>query len=238
LVQAPLPEYWPTNGWRTSAPSAQGVNGAELDAAIGAALKKKLPLHGVLVIRHGYIVKERYFDTYDVSTPHDLYSCTKSFVSALAGIAFQKRYLTDLAAPVLGFFSDREFARRDARKEAMKLEDLLTMSSGLAWVESDSTYNEMYKSSRDWAKFVLDLPMLADPGTQFRYNSGNSIVLAAIIQQPSGKGTYEFAQEKTVGAAGHPRPLVGPGSIRPSHRRLGAQAPAPRDGEARLPVSS
>jgi len=43
-VQAPLPEYWPTNGWRTSAPSAQGVNGAELDAAIEAALKKKLPL--------------------------------------------------------------------------------------------------------------------------------------------------------------------------------------------------
>jgi CubicO group peptidase (beta-lactamase class C family) len=200
-AQAPLPEYWPTNGWRTSVPSAQGVNGAELDTAIEAALKEKLPLHGLLMIRHGYIVKERYFDIYDVSTAHDLYSCTKSFVSALAGIAFQKGYLTDLAAPVLGFFPDREFTQRDARKEAIKLEDLLTMSSGLAWVEGQSVYNEIYRS-RDWAKFVLDLPMLADPGMQFRYNSGNSIVLAAIIQQVSGKDTCEFARENLFGPLG------------------------------------
>jgi CubicO group peptidase (beta-lactamase class C family) len=194
--------YWPTNGWRTSAPSAQGVNGAELDAAIEAALKKRLALHGVLVIRHGYIVKERYFAPYEVSTAHELYSCTKSFVSALAGIALQKGYLTGVTAPVLGFFPDRKFAQVDARKEAMKIEDLLTMSSGLAWVEGDSTYNQMYRSSRDWVKFVLDLPMTAPPGTRFLYCSGNSIVLSAIIQQASGKDMYEFARENLFGPLG------------------------------------
>ena len=113
-------------------PSAQGVNGAEVDAALEAAPKKKLPLHGLLVIRHGYVVKESYFDAYTEGTPHELYSCTKSFVSALAGIAVQKGYLTDLTAPVLGFFPDRDIAQRDARKEAMTIEDALTMRSGLS----------------------------------------------------------------------------------------------------------
>jgi CubicO group peptidase (beta-lactamase class C family) len=77
----------------------------------------------------------------------------------------------------------------------MKIEDLLTMRSGLDWVEADATYNELYTSSRDWVKFVLDLPMSSDPGTKFLYSSGNSIVLAAIIQRASGKDLYQFAKQ-------------------------------------------
>jgi CubicO group peptidase (beta-lactamase class C family) len=214
------------------------LNGRELDAALDAPLKKKLPLHGVLVMRHGYIVKEKYFDAYDVGTPHELYSCTKSFVSALAAIAIQKGYLTDLAAPVLSFFPDKDVARRDARKEAMTIEDLLTMRSGLSWEDGDSTYKEMYKSSRDWVKYVLDLPMSTDPGTRFLYSSGNSIVLSAIIQRASGKDTYDFARETLFEPLGIHAPPLESGSVRPSHRRLGIAAHAARDGEARLPVSS
>jgi CubicO group peptidase (beta-lactamase class C family) len=125
------------------------VNGAELDAAVEAAAKKHLPLHGLVVIRHGYIVKEKYFSYFDASTAHELYSCTKSFVGALAGIAFQKGYLIDVTAPVLGFFPDRKFARVDTRKEAMKIEDLLTMSSGLDWAEGESTYRMLDRPLRD-----------------------------------------------------------------------------------------
>jgi CubicO group peptidase (beta-lactamase class C family) len=196
------PQYWPTNGWRNSPPAAQGVNGAALNAAIDAAVKKDLALHGVLVIRHGYIVMERYFAPYAADIPHELYSCTKSFVSALVGIAFEKGYLKDVTATVLPLFPGKKFARRDARKNAMRIEDLLTKTSGLAWEEGDSTYATMYTSSRDWVKFVLDRPMSDPPGARFLYSSGNSIVLSALIQETSGKDTYELAQQTLFGPLG------------------------------------
>jgi CubicO group peptidase (beta-lactamase class C family) len=84
----------------------------------------------------------------------------------------------------------------------MKVEDLLTMSSGLGWVEGDDTYRQMYASSRDWVQFVLDLPMKADPGRRFNYSSGNSHILSAIIQAKSGMKASEFAQAHLFGPLG------------------------------------
>ena len=63
------------------------MDGARLDAVLEAARQRNLNLHGLLVIRHGYVVKEKYFSPYNESASHALHSCTKSFVSALMGIA-------------------------------------------------------------------------------------------------------------------------------------------------------
>ena len=76
----------------------------------------------------------------------------------------------------------------------MTVENLLTMRSGLGWVEADTTYREMYATQRDWVAYVLDLPMASDPEPSSRYSSGNSHVLSAIIQK-TGKGTYGLARE-------------------------------------------
>ncbi len=58
----------------------------------------------------------------------------------------------------------------------MSLEDLLTMSSGLDWIEADQTYSAMYRS-KDWVDYVMGLPVADDPGKSFRYCSGCSHVL-------------------------------------------------------------
>jgi CubicO group peptidase (beta-lactamase class C family) len=186
-------EYWPTKGWRSSTAKAQGMDAAKLKAALDSAQKQNLLLHGVLVIRHGYIVLEKYFAPYDQSVAHSLYSCTKSFVSALTGIAIDKKYIASVSRPVLSFFKGKSFAQVNASKRAMTVENLLTMSSGLDWSEGDDTYGRMYSSSQDWVKFVLDTPMTATPGQVFNYCSGCSHLLAAIIQKTSGMNTYDFA---------------------------------------------
>lgn len=178
------------------------MDGAKLDAALVSARKQGLDLHGVLVIRHGFIVKEMYFPPYTAHTTHELYSCTKSFVSALTGIAVDKGLIPDVSLPVLGFFPGKTFAHTDSRKRAMKVEDLLTMSAGLGWVEGDETYRRMYMSSRDWVQFVLDTPMTAEPGQRFTYNSGCSHILSAIIQEKSGMRTDEFARAYLFGPLG------------------------------------
>jgi CubicO group peptidase (beta-lactamase class C family) len=194
---------WPTRGWRTSTPEAQGMDPAKLDAALDEVRQRDLALHAMLVIRHGYIVKEKYFSAYNEGASHDLFSCTKSFVSALMGIAVDKGYVTDVALPVLGFFPGRSFAGTDARKKAITVDNLLTMSSGLEWVEGDETYRRMDTlPGGDWVSFVLDLPMAAEPGHRFNYSSGGSHILAAIIQQSSGKSLYDFARASLFGPLG------------------------------------
>jgi CubicO group peptidase (beta-lactamase class C family) len=137
-----------------------------------------------------------------------LYSCTKSVTSALVGIALDQGHIQSVEQPVLSFFPERTVANLDARKEAMKLEHLLTMTDGLDWVRKDvrftssgDTTPEMTRS-RDWVQFTLDRPMAEEPGTRWNYNSGASHLLSATIQETTGMTALEFAEEHLFGPLG------------------------------------
>jgi CubicO group peptidase (beta-lactamase class C family) len=92
----------------------------------------------------------------------------------------------------------------DVRKQAMRLEDILTMTAGLEWVEWDAAYEPgtgndlvlMIDSAPDWTQYVLDRPMVADPGSIFLYNSGASHLLSAVVTELSGMPASEFAAER------------------------------------------
>jgi CubicO group peptidase (beta-lactamase class C family) len=188
-----LGDNWPTQGWRSETPESQGMDAAILSGGMEYIEQNNITLHSLLIIRHGVIVSETYFSSYQADTLHELYSITKSFTSTGLGIALDQGKLQDVDQQVLDFFPGQEFANKDARKESMRIKDLLTMTSGLEWVESDATYRAMYMSS-DWVKFVLDLPMAADPGSEFLYCSGCSHVLSAIVQQGTGQNLRDFLQ--------------------------------------------
>jgi CubicO group peptidase (beta-lactamase class C family) len=141
--------------------------------------KKSLDVDGVVVVRNGYIVAEAYYGSYQQDTRHRQYSCTKSFISALVGIAIEMGYLpAGVDQPVLECFPGQTFANPDPRKDALTLEHLLTMSAGLSWVEGDDVYRQMWQSG-DWVKFVLDRRMVADPGAKFNYSSGSRMCCRA-----------------------------------------------------------
>jgi len=186
--------YWPTETWRTSTPEEQGMDSQKLDQMLAAIQEKHLNFHSLLVIRNGYLVSETYFGSYQRDTRHELYSCTKSFVSTLIGIAIDKGYIDGTDHRILDFFSDRMFANTSRQKDDMTLEDVLTMRAGLDWEEGDPAYRAMYQSP-DWVKFVLDKPMSQPPGSQFNYCSGCSHLLSAILQQTTGMKTRDFAEQ-------------------------------------------
>ena len=169
------------------------MDSEHLERLFLAVTERSIELHSVLIVRHGYIVTEAYFPPYEQDTKHDVWSVTKSFVSALVGIAIEKGYIDGVTQPVLDFFPDRAVANRDSRKEAMTLEHLLTMTSGLDW--SDGTQVQQMMWSRDWVQFILDRPMAAEPGTQLNYNSGNTHLLSAILQQATGMSALDFTRE-------------------------------------------
>jgi CubicO group peptidase (beta-lactamase class C family) len=186
--------YWPTEDWRTSTPEEQGMEAGKLAQMLEAIQTQKLELHSLLVIRHGYLVSETYFGPYQQDTRHDQYSCTKSFVSTLIGIALDKGYIDSTGHRVIDFFSGKTFTSLDEQKKAMTLEDVLTMQTGLDWDEGDTAYRELY-ISRDWVQHMLDMPMAAPPGTQFNYCSGCSHLLSAILQQSTGMNPRDFAEK-------------------------------------------
>jgi CubicO group peptidase (beta-lactamase class C family) len=158
-------------------------------------------VHGVLIVRNGYIVTEAYFHPYNQDRVHALTSCTKSFLSALIGIAIEKGYL-DLDDKVLDFLPDRTIENDSPLKREITVEHLLLMRSGLDWPESSVSYSSrdnvlwQMMSSWDWVQFVLDRPVATRPGTTFNYSTGDSQLLTAILEQATGMTTQKFARTR------------------------------------------
>ncbi|MHA2368535.1 MAG: serine hydrolase domain-containing protein [Candidatus Hodarchaeales archaeon] len=187
------------NDWKTSTPEQQGLSSVQLALMEEYMEDWNLDFHSVLVIRNGYLVFEKYYDNYDADTLHELYSCTKTVVSALVGIAIHEGYISSVEERVLDFFPERIIANNDSRKWNMTIEHLLTMTTGLDWPELAISYDDpnnvyhLWTQSPDWVQFVLDRPMVLTPGTKFNYNSGASHLLSAILQKATGMSTSSFA---------------------------------------------
>jgi CubicO group peptidase (beta-lactamase class C family) len=186
--------YWPTEGWRTSTPEEQGMDPQKLEAMLAEIKDRDVNLHSFLIIRNGYLVSETYFGPYDQDTKHEMQSAGRSWTSALIGIAIDKGYIDTVDQRIVDFFPERTFANMDPRKEAMTLEDVLTMRTGLEWQELPGAFEQMQKSP-DWVQYILDRPMSEQPGTRWNYCSICSHVLTAILNEATGMNPRDFAEE-------------------------------------------
>ncbi len=197
--------YWPTAGWRSSTPEEQGMDSDLLSEMLGMIQEQNYAIDSLTVVRNGYMVVDVRIHPFSATSKHNIYSCTKSVVSALIGIAIDEGYIEGLQQSVLSFFPQRTIANRDVNKEAMSLEHLLTMTTGIRCQDSYlyrwTGLNQM-RESEDWVQFVLDLPMQDEPGAQFEYCNVASFLLSAIIQETTGKSAIEFAEEHLFGPLG------------------------------------
>jgi CubicO group peptidase (beta-lactamase class C family) len=160
--------------------------------------KQDYAIDSVIVVRNGYLVADVAVAPFRPKSRHVINSCTKSIVSALIGIAIDQGYIESVQQPVLDFFPGRTIVHLDADKEAMTLEHLLTMSTGLECRDS-YLYRwqgiEQMRRHDDWVQFMLDLPMADPPGSRFEYCNGASFLLSAIIQETTGVSALAFAKE-------------------------------------------
>lgn len=197
--------YFPTEEWRRCDPKEVGMDPRklkEVNEEVRLLLEMGVDMRNLLIIRDGYIVAEQYYsDAYGPDDLHRIYSCTKSLVSACVGIAVDRGLVGGIDQGMLSFFPDREIDNLSPEKEAIKLEHLLTMSAGLDWEELAYPYGDSRNTYRQWSEagfgvdFVLDLPMIAEPGAEYSYSSGVSHVLSAIVGEASGMRTDSFALE-------------------------------------------
>ncbi|HTR86411.1 MAG TPA: serine hydrolase, partial [Reyranella sp.] len=184
--------------WPTSTPEAQGMSSLELAALVAYGVDNGFD--SLVVARHGHIVTEAYYAPFPAGAKHRINSSTKAVVSTLISIAFNEGLLKSVDQPVLDFFPGRTFAHMDDRKKALTLRHLLDMTSGISWDEplTNKLPRSLFEMERspDWVQFVLDRPMVRDPGAEFEYNSGNAHLLSAILTKVTGKNALQYAREK------------------------------------------
>jgi CubicO group peptidase (beta-lactamase class C family) len=194
------------DGWTPSTPANEGMNAVMVQTALEAIRDRVYTkVDSMVIVRHGRLVAEGYFNGFGRDSLHDLRSTGKSVTSGLAGIAIDQGLFAadDLISQHLPQF-DR-YDNMSARKQAIQVFHLLNMNSGLEcndW-ESGSRGNEerMY-DSRDWVKFILDLPMAYDPGQASMYCTGAVVVLGHIVSQKSGMTLDAYANSYLFGPLG------------------------------------
>ena len=164
-------------------------------------------VHSILLVVDGKLVLEHYFPgtqsdgfekDFDRFTPHELHSASKTFRSALIGIAIDKGFVPDESTYLANIFPELSFLTQGG-KENIKLEHILTMSTGLEWDETSAAPNslsEMYTLPyADWYSYILSKPLIYDPGTTFVYNTGASLILNKILLDNAQPSILTFIED-------------------------------------------
>jgi len=185
--------------WPVSTPDTEGMDPVKLAGLVEEIRKGELcpRLHALLVVRHGRIVLEEYFNGWQADRMHTLQSVTKSFASALVGIAIARGEFKGVEEKVLDFFPGmKDIANMDERKAAIRLKDLLTMRTGVDFNEkgTGSPLEQLANKPTGWDKFYLDRPMIGPPGTSFNYDSGAVILVSAMLKNRTGMHALEYAE--------------------------------------------
>jgi len=178
IIAAPLPR---------STPEAQGVSSAALLDFVNS-LDQLDALHGLVVVRHGKVVAEGWWKPYSAEHPHVLYSLSKSFTSTAVGLAVAEGKLS-LDDEVLKFFPEDAPANPSTNLKAMRVRDLLIMSTG----HQDEPPTAPDQIS---PKSFLAQPVAHLPGTHFKYNTAATFMQSAIVQKVSGQTVLDYLRPR------------------------------------------
>ncbi len=200
-----LESYWPTDGWRYARPSEVGMDADTLDDMVEDIRRSGLGVDSAMVVKDGYVVLDEYFGDYEEDELHIIYSCTKSVVSTLIGIAIDEGVIEGTDALLLDLFPDAQPENLDEWKRGIILEDMLKMSAGFdakdSWLYEWERLDDMHDVD-DAVQYVLDLPMAFEPGSRFEYTNGVSHLLSCLITEKAGVSAAEFAEEHLFGRLG------------------------------------
>lgn len=167
-----------------SAPEAQGIPSEALLAFLDAAEQKNLGLHSLMVLRHGAVVAEGWWEPYGPEQPHMLFSLSKSFTSTAAGLAISEGLLS-LDDLVVSFFPDDLPPTISENLAAMRLRDLLSMSTG-------HSADSLGGLGSDWVQSFLAQPVEYTPSSHFVYNSGATYMVSAIVQKVTSQTLLDY----------------------------------------------
>lgn len=185
-------------GLPRATPESQGVSSQAILAFIEAADRKVDSMHSFMLLRHGQVVAEAWWEPESPETPHVLWSLSKSFTSTAVGLAVAEGKLS-IDDTVVSFFPDELPEQPSANLKQMRIRDLLTMSTGhqvevKLWEEND------------WTRTFLAHEVPHKPGTHFQYNTPATFMLSAIVQKVTGQTVLDYLTPRLFEPLGIDKP--------------------------------
>ncbi len=179
--------------WRVSSPEAQGLD-PKLVAELFYEAGQLDDIDSLLVVKNAHLIAEGYFHEGSIDATAELQSVTKSYTSALVGIALDRGCLTSLDSKMLDFFPELNEQIRDPRKRQITVRQLLQMRAGYPWEESNGElFALLYSGLRP--HHLVDVPLNKDPGTAMEYSNLSSHLLGVIVSRTCDADLAEFATE-------------------------------------------
>jgi CubicO group peptidase (beta-lactamase class C family) len=180
-----------SDGWSVAPLTKQAFRAEYLEMLVDSIrLDVVTNIHSLVIARHGRLLFECYGSGYGPTVLHDTRSASKTFTSAIVGIALGDGKLRGLDQQMYDLLPRelQTIERPDSRKARITVRDLLTMRSGIDAVDfgtdrQSPASEDSYQQTGNWAKTILDAPMLNDPGTHSLYGSANPYLLGAILEE-------------------------------------------------------
>ncbi len=204
-----------TQDWVSTTPSEAGF-APDLEARLDKLIAEKRAsgLHGVVIVRDGRLVLERYFEGEDNArgrplgrvafkpdTLHDMRSVSKGVVGLLYGIALAEGKVPPPEASLLASFPEYADLAAGAGRDRLTLHHVLTMTMGTDWDETSVPYTSPANSeiamdrAADRFRYVLERRVITEPGKRWNYCGGATALLARMISTGTGKPLHAFARE-------------------------------------------
>lgn len=201
-----------SDGWTVGHLTDRNVDTSRIDEMMQMVIDGTYPgIDAIVIVRDEVLVLDvplrTELDEYDpwvgnISLPrHVMHSTSKSFTSALVGIAIDQGYIAGTDVPFYDFFPYGAYDNWDPRKSTMTLEDALTMRLGYRWDEWSEPYGDpandltiLTSTNSNIARALLDLPLVTDPGTTFAYNTAATTTIGQALENAVGVPMEDFAE--------------------------------------------
>lgn len=198
------------DGWMCSSIETTPLNLEKISALILKITAKEYEdIHSILIAYKNQLVFEEYFAEYGKRNGpkinsifrdklHHLASTTKGITSLITGIAIEKQLIERVDAPIQQYLPNFKKLFTSI-KFRISVEDLLTMRSGLEWEQFKYPFSDRKNDggnlvrSDDVIKYILNKPMITEPGKKFNYSNGDPTLLGEIIKYASGMEVDQFA---------------------------------------------
>jgi CubicO group peptidase (beta-lactamase class C family) len=195
---APLPG----DDWEVSTPAAEGLD-PDLLAELYYNASELETIYSLLVIKNGKLIAEDYFNEGSAKQQANLQSASKSFNSALVGIALEKGCLSSVDQKMMEFFPEYADQISDPRKAEITIRHMLQMRSGFPWEESDpALFDALYSGEYMTNKIMVHFPLVNDPGTAFHYSNLTTYWLGVIVARACDSDLKIFAEENLFSPLG------------------------------------
>ena len=177
---------------KISTPEAQGISSKALERFVDKLKEQKIPVHSILMARHGHMIMEAYYQPYDKEKLHRMFSETKSYTSLGIGLLVSDGVIR-LEDKICQYFPEYLPGEVHPWLEEMTIKDMLRMET----CHNMTTY-EKTSTTENWVRSFFQTVPTHRPGHIFMYDTSASHTLCALVEKLTGQKLLDFLKDRIL----------------------------------------